>query len=244
MPLRDHFHGEFDVFAGWEPFHAAWPVFIARKLNWSLPSRYKATPAVHLGVHVAADVTTFDRGVEPIGDPTHFQPGAGNGTAVWSAPAPTATLEIGLPAQDEFSVRITDVLKGNRAVAALELVSPGNKDRAEHREAFLAKCAALLEQQISVAIVDVVTNRSANLHAELLTRFGGAPVEPMALGTLYATVYRATVSDNRWGLDVWAYPLTVGEPLPTVPLWLAPELATPLDLEATYCETARDMRFW
>ena len=32
---------------------------------------------------------------------------------------------------------------------------------------------------------------------------------------------------------VLAYPLTVGQPLPSLPIWLTPELGLPLDLEAS-----------
>lgn len=44
-------------------------------------------------------------------------------------------------------------------MAAIEIVSPANKDRPEHRHAFVAKCAALLQNQVSVTIVDLVTTR-------------------------------------------------------------------------------------
>jgi len=53
-------------------------------------------------------------------------------------------------------------------VAAIELISPGNKDRPESRRAFAAKCASYLYQGISLIIVDIVTERSANLHNETM----------------------------------------------------------------------------
>jgi len=57
-------------------------------------------------------------------------------------------------------------------VAAIELVSPGNKDRPEKRNAFVSKCAALLQKGVAVCIVDVVTTRQFNLYAELLQFLG------------------------------------------------------------------------
>ena len=45
---------------------------------------------------------------------------------------------------------------------------PANKDRPSHRQAFALKCASYLHDNISVMIVDVVTERHGNLHAELL----------------------------------------------------------------------------
>jgi hypothetical protein len=35
-------------------------------------------------------------------------------------------------------------------------------------------------------------------------------------------------------LETWAQSLTLGRPLPTVPLWLADDLAIPLELEESY----------
>jgi hypothetical protein len=43
-----------------------------------------------------------------------------------------------LPDYDEYEVRIYDVKRGRRMVAAIEIVSPANKDRPEHRNVFLA----------------------------------------------------------------------------------------------------------
>ena len=49
---------------------------------------------------------------------------------------------------------------GARLVAAIELVSPANKDRAAHRRAF-ATCASHLCQGVGLVIVDIVTSWQA-----------------------------------------------------------------------------------
>ena len=46
----------------------------------------------------------------------------------------------------EYAVRVFDAKRGRQLVAAIEIVSPANKDRAEHRNAFVGKCAALLQK--------------------------------------------------------------------------------------------------
>jgi hypothetical protein len=46
---------------------------------------------------------------------------------------------------------------------------------------------------------------------------------------------------SRW-LETWNHALQPGLPLPTVPLWLTEDLAIPLDLEASYEQTCRDLR--
>lgn len=43
-------------------------------------------------------------------------------------------------------------------------------------------------------------------------------------------------------MDAWYYPLAVGEPLPTLPIWLTEYFAVPLELEPIYEETLRSLR--
>ncbi len=120
-------------------------------------------------------------------------------------------------------------------MAAVEIVSPANKDRPEHRRAFVAKCAGLLRERVSVVIVDVVTTRTQNLYAELLEEIGlsdpGLSPEPPPL---YSVACRLTKRANEWLLQSWTHILGLGKPLPTVPLWLADDLAVPLELDESY----------
>jgi len=44
-------------------------------------------------------------------------------------------------------------------VAAIELVSPGNKDRPETCRLFAAKCVAYLTRGIGLVVIDIVTER-------------------------------------------------------------------------------------
>ena len=59
---------------------------------------------------------------------------------------------------------------------------------------------------------------------------------------LYAAACRWREDGESWRLETWAHTLTLGGPLPTLPLWLAEDLAVPLDLENTYEETCRGLR--
>jgi peptide/nickel transport system ATP-binding protein len=43
-------------------------------------------------------------------------------------------------------------------------------------------------------------------------------------------------------LETWVHPLALGQSLPTLPLWLAENLAVPLELEQSYEETCRILR--
>jgi hypothetical protein len=98
-----------------------------------------------------------------------------------------------------------------------------------------------LQQGVAVTIVDLVTTRHFNLYTDLLEWIGqpaAAPEPP----TIYAVSLRFQKPPRRTVLQTWPYPLVVGQPLPTLPLWLAPDLAVPLDLEASYEDTCRVLR--
>jgi hypothetical protein len=145
--------------------------------------------------------------------------------------------------QVEYEVRIYDTKRGRRLVAVVEIVSPANKDRPEHRGVFVAKCAALLPQRVSVAILDLVTVRDFNLYAELLDLLGqGDPSLGKEPPPLYAVSCRWRPNGKTQLLETWNQPLTLGEPLPTLPLWLADNFAVPLELEESYEQTCRDLR--
>jgi hypothetical protein len=241
MPLRDHFHPPWSEEAPWEGFHSAWVNTMVRHLNGSLlPRRFRAFPQIHLGPFVETDVATFEQlSLSNPGSAEH--PSANGGVVAWSPPEALQTLEVELPAQDVFEVRISDEQRGKRLVAVVELVSPGNKDRPEQRQAFVAKCAAYLQEQVSVVVLDLVTTRRANLHRHLLEMFS-VPCNGVVFSDLYCVSYRNRKSGAKWKLDTWPYTLAIGSPLPTVPLWLTAAFAVPLDLEKSYEETCQVLR--
>lgn len=234
MPLRDHFRPPLDDIRHWKGLHGGWPMMIVASLRRKLPRRYFAEPRVHSGASAEIDVATFENEGEDVltaGD------GNGNGgiaTAVWAPPRPTLAVVTDLPAQDVYEVRVYDQKRHCRLVAAVEIVSPANKDRLEHRRAFVSKCAGLLRERVSVVIVDVVTTRTQNLYVEMLDLIGHSDPSLNPEQPLYAAACRLTKHDNDWLLETWAQALGLGRHLPTVPLWLADDLAIPLELEESY----------
>jgi hypothetical protein len=208
---------------------------IVQHLARTLPERYVAEPRVHLGSQIEVDVATLDR--------DRVAPSYTDASTAWSPAAPTLAVETELADTDEYEVRVYDAQRGRRLVAAVEIVSPSNKDRPESRAQFVAKCAALLRQHVSVVVVDLVTVRESNLYAELLDWIGerdGALGEDAPATYAVACRWRPR-GQSRW-LEAWDRPLVVGQPLPVLPLWLSDELAVPLDLEASYEQTCRDLR--
>ena len=141
-------------------------------------------------------------------------------------------------------MRIYDARHGRRLVAAIEIVGPSNKDRPESRRAFVAKIAALLQHDVSVSVVDIVTIRQFNLYADLLELIGRS--DPI-LGAEPPAVYAATVRGRKRAgrkplLDTWFYPLALRQSLPTLPIWLDVDLGVFLELETSYegaCQVLR-----
>jgi hypothetical protein len=243
MPLRDHFRPPLADRRSWEGFHGQWPAMIVIGLNRRLPQRYVAEPQVHLGSAIEIDVATYEEDEAASPSAGERDNGAGVATAVWAPPKPTLAVATELPAMDEYEVRVYDARSGHRLVAAIEIVSPSNKDRPEHRRLFVAKCAALLQNRVSVTIVDLVTNRTFNLYGDLMDLFGQTdPSLADGPPPLYAVACRWARKEDAWLLETWSHPLTLGQPLPTLPLWLADNLAVPLDLEPSYEETCRVLR--
>lgn len=248
MPLRDHFHPPLTPRFRWDVLHGAWPTLIVIALNRILPARFVAGPNIHLGsgfeIDIGAKETEEPLDWEPAGA---FEAAGGTATAVWAPPRPTLSVATDAPEVDEYEVQVFDTENEHRLVAAIEIVSPSNKDRPDHRQAFVTKCAALVQQQVSVAIVDVVTDRNANLYVDVLESLGqtdpsfGAEPPP-----LYATECRWTKRWSKrreaWFLETWAHPLEVGHSLPVLPLWLTEDFAVPLELEPCYEETCRILR--
>jgi hypothetical protein len=230
VPLLDHFHAPLSRQRQWESLHSAWAEAIARQLNEGLlPDRYYAEVHVKVGRRIEIDVGTFE---ETNGT---GRPAEKGGVAVWAPPKPTASVPLAFTHPDLFEVQVLNDEEGPHVVAAIELVSPANKDRAAHRHMFGVKCGSYLQAGVGLVIVDVVTDRAGNLHRGLLDLLGVSLTTPgHADDELYAAAYRTVTVGEELHLETWAEALAVGEPLPTLPLWIGPDGSLPLDLEQTY----------
>jgi hypothetical protein len=195
---------------------------MVRDLFDILPPGFSASPNVHLGPMFEIDVSAFEND----SGPSSGSLDSGGGVATEF---------------DEYEVRIYDDRHDRRLVAAIELVSPSNKDRPESRRAFLSKVEALLQKEICVTIVDIASVPRFNLYAELLDvleRKDPNLGEPPPVH--YAVTLRAKKKSLRKSrIEGWHYPMTVGEPLPTLPIWLDTDLRIMLPLESSYQETCR-----
>lgn len=201
MPLRDLFDPKRKGPASWDMFHGQWPAMLVLHLKKILPPGYMAGPLVHIGK-----------------------------LSVWPA-KPTTMFEAAEKEYDEYEVRIYHGGRERTLVAAIEIVSPSNKDRPEHRQAFVSKCETLLRNGVCVSIIDMVTVRSPNLYRELLEELGHDVKRTLS------PIYAATCRMLGLRVEAWDHPLQVGEPLPDLPIWLSEELAISLPLEPSYEST-------
>lgn len=239
MPLRDHFENPDRPY--WDRVHGLWPAVMVQHLFKLLPARYHVAPQVHLGSYFEVDIATYEDEGPDDSFPSDDSAG-GVATALQVLPEPTLTIPSEFPEPDEYEVRIFDAEDNQRLVAVIELVSPSNKDRPESRRAFVSKCLTLLQQDVCVSIVDLVTIRPFNLYMDLLEELGKTDPTFQPAPSLYAATLRRRGLPPRYALDLWSFTLTIGQPLPGLPIGLLNNEGVVLDLEATYEETCRTLR--
>jgi Protein of unknown function (DUF4058) len=227
MPLHDWRDDR-----GWDSMHLVW---LAQLLDWvqpRLPDGYRA----YLG---SVPAMTID---VPNGRPDVS-------VRQWPAAPPEGATGVSMAAgtePDEEAVA-TFTLDPQRAVhidlhgqliAAIEVVSPRNKDRPAARERYLGRYAGYLRQGIHLLLIDVLPRPAGFSFADALAGNLGLtqPACPVPCAISYRVgepVPEGTV------LALWRRPLQIGQPLPVVPLALGPQLRVPIDLEHTYREAAR-----
>ncbi len=109
-PLRDHFRPPVSKKSSWEGFHAMWPTCIVQQLRKQLPPGFVAEPRVHLGTLMKIDLGALESSDAPQAGTSN---GNGNGrTAICVETEP--------PDEYEYEVRIFDVERERRLVAAIE----------------------------------------------------------------------------------------------------------------------------
>jgi hypothetical protein len=231
MPLRDHFRPPLATTHPWEGFHSTWATLIAGQLNERLPPDYVAIPLTSRGPMVEIDVSALE-----LASSTSKK----SAWADWSPGSPAVSAVLDWSERDLFEIRVI-YQREPRLVGAVELISPANKDRPAARQAFAGKCAGYLRAGVGLILIDVVTTRQHSLNRHLLELLELDAVQEAEMEPLYAVAYR-TEQEETARLDVWAHRLQIGEGLPTLPLWIAPELPIPVDLEASYQSACKLLR--
>lgn len=228
MPVHDWTRVEAGIF---HDFHHAWIEEIKRALNRGvLPEDYYALAEQHAAGFGPDVLTLQERNGEA--DGTAAGGKSPTGSSVLTAPRMqrTAQTDMAHYRRRRTSVAVRHV-SGDRVVAMVEVVSPGNKSTRNAMRAFTEKACELLDGRVHLLILDLHPpgkHDPHGAHAEIWEDLEGKEVGPPEK-PLTLVAYES-------GLVVNAYvaPIAVGDALPEMPLYLEPDAWVPVPLEATY----------
>ncbi len=131
---------------------------------------------------------------------------------------------------------------GGRLVAAIELVSPRNKDRITAKATYAGRYLGYLRLGVHLMLIDVLPRPRDFSFADAIAADLALEVPP--LPPPFAVAYRVgeamPAGDGVGSLvGVWHRPLTAGQLLPKLPLPLSVHQAVVVDLEETYHRAAK-----
>jgi hypothetical protein len=234
MPLH-----EWTERPGWDGVHHLWITELLRWVKPRLPEGYRAYIGTAPTVAVGAPAERPDVSVRRWPD-EHAQPAAAPPTP---PPAPNEFTE---QPDEEIAVAALDpttslfVESHRRLVAAVELVSPRNKDRQIARDTYLGRYVGYLLEGVHLLLVDVHRRPLNFSFADRIAQelHMKQPPCPAPLAVSYRVGEPAATGGHILG--IWRRPLTAGSPLPVMPLPLTVETTVPVDLEQTYSRAAAD----
>lgn len=236
MPMHDWTRVEAGIY---HAFHHRWISAISDSLNRGiLPTDYYALPE-QMAAGFGPDVLTLQG--ESGDEPDHSDNGSTGGVATALKARPrtrfTAETESAFYRRKKKSIAVRHV-SGDRIVAMVEIVSPGNKSNKKAFQAFVDKACELLERRIHLLIVDPFPPgpRDPNgVHGAIWEEIEDASFRLPADQPLTMVAYECDLTTRAYIETV-----AVGQPLPEMPLFLEPNSHVLLPLEATY-ETAFDV---
>jgi Protein of unknown function (DUF4058) len=123
-------------------------------------------------------------------------------------------------------------VSGDRIVAMIEIVSPGNKNNANAFKAFVDKACELLEHRIHLLLIDPFPpgRRDPNgIHAAIWSMVDDEPFVVDLARPLTFVAYQCSLNTQAY-----IETIAVGEPVPEMPLFLNPESHILVPLESTY----------
>jgi hypothetical protein len=226
MPIHDWTRVDAGIF---HAFHHDWITQLSHALNGGLlPADYYALPEQH-AAGFGPDVLTL-QGTAPDAEQAAHPSG---GALLIAEPkiAPTAETDLEFYRRKQTAIAIRHV-SGDRVVAMIEIVSPGNKSTRSAMRSFVEKAAQLLEQRVHLLIVDLLPPGPRDphgLHAVIWEDVAGQEYTPPAGKPLAAIAYETALT-----VRAYVRSLAVGDALPEMPLFLEPNGCINVPLEATY----------
>jgi hypothetical protein len=230
MPMHDWTRVAAGIF---HAFHHRWVSALSDWLNGGeLPDDYYALPE-QVAAGFGPDVLTLQgRSGDPLRD-VNGSTGNGTATALLSPPRTrfTAETESEFYRRKKSSVVVRHV-SGDRIVAIVEIVSPGNKSNQQAFRSFVDKASELLESRIHLLIIDPFPPgpRDPNgVHAAIWEQVQDDPFDLPADQPLTLAAYECDLTTRAYIETV-----AVGQTLPDMPLFLEPRGCVMVPLEATY----------
>lgn len=240
MPIHDWTRVGAGIF---HAFHHQWVGQLAHALNQGLlPDDYYALPEQQ-AAGFGPDVLTLQEAVEDDNRSGDTQ-GHSGGTATLIVPnrRPVAETDLAFYRRKQKVVAVRHA-SGDRVVAMIELVSPGNKAARRPLRAFVEKAAELLEAGIHLLVIDLhpPTRRDPlGIHAEIWQEIAGEEPKPPLEKPLTLAAYEAVEV-----IRAYVEYAIVGDELCDMPLFLQSERAIMVPLEATYNAAFADVpRRW
>src|SRR5262249_42275116 len=215
-------------------FHIAWIAEIRNALNGGLlPPSYYAQAEQIVGP-LGPDVLTLQTNGYPAIETTSSGPAGVGGLALATVP-PRPRLTAAAAMDDYVLKRRTVVIRhssGDRIIALLEIVSPGNKSSRHALRSFVEQAVEALYRGYHLLIVDLFppTPRDPQgIHGAIWREISNDPFELPADEPLTLAAYSAGPVKRAW-----VEPTAVGRTLLEMPLFFEPEIYVNVPLEATY----------
>lgn len=234
MPIHDWTRVEDGIF---HDFHHAWIEEIKRALNAGLlPDDYYALAEQYASRYGPDVLTLQGKGDSDSDSDETSESVSSKGGLLLATPKMPATDEAELDYYRRKAKNVTiRHVSGDRIVAMIEIVSPGNKSGRNRFRAFVAKAARLLNKQIHLLVVDLQPPSRRDpqgIHGAIWDEMAGRPYHLPADKPLTLVSYECDLV-----LRAYVQNVAVGDVLPEMPLFLVPQGQVPVPLETTY-ETA------
>jgi len=227
MPLHDWTRVPSGLF---HHFHQFWAMEICRKLNRGrLPAELSALVEQRSGPK-ETDVLAVELAAP--------DDSAQGGAAVLERPKTTIQRQTDKAYYADKADRIVIRHHLGRIVAFIEIVSPGNKDGDRALEQFVGKIADVMQQGIHVLVLDLFpppTRDPAGIHKAIWDQFDR---EDFELSPQQDRVFASYESAGEQIAHIET--IGLGDPLPEMPLFIAPGAHVLVPLEESYMSAWED----
>jgi hypothetical protein len=233
MPIHDWTRVEAGIF---HAFHHRWISSLSDTLNRGLlPNDYYALPE-QFAAGFGPDVLTLqgsDEDEDTADGHRSAMPSPGGASTLLAAPKlqPVAETDMAFYRRKQKHIAVRHV-SGDRVVATVEIVSPGDKAARNPLRAFVQKATELLDQGIHLLILDLQPpgrRDPVGIRNESRQEIAGQEYAPPPDKPLTLAAYESGNS-----IRAYVVPAAVGDVLTDMPLFLEPGQAVTVPLEQTY----------